>query len=327
MRIIYLCPFTGMCGGTKVIAEHVTRLATRGHAAEWWGLQSAPTWFSRIVPYRRFHTTDELGDALQQQHAAIVATWWQTASWVAPNLRHGSRGFYLVQDIDELTYGMSSAGTSYKLGLRCITESEWVTRELKLRYGVDAVNVGIGIDHRVFRPHPDGTWDKDAVMTSYRPLAGPNDLKGWGTAVHVAELVGGINLLSHLITFGNNGPPKSIPSIPHFHHHNLTDEQLCGLYSYAGVYLMTSRHEGFGLPAAEAMACQTPVVCTDANGNMEFCRHGETAIVGRNVEELADAVLKVQRDGATKMVQRAFDLIQTYQWESVIDRLETLLKG
>src|SRR5262245_16094026 len=104
MRIIYICPFAGLCGGTRVIAEHVSRLAARGHAAEWWGLYSGPAWFPRAVPYRQFANTDLLGNALRSERAVKVATWWETASWVATNLQEGERGFYLVQDIDQHTY-------------------------------------------------------------------------------------------------------------------------------------------------------------------------------------------------------------------------------
>src|SRR4029453_2690917 len=41
------------------------------------------------------------------------------------------------------------------------------------------------------------------------------------------------------------------------------EEDLCDFYRIAKVFVMPSLYEGFGLPAAEAMACGTPVVCSD----------------------------------------------------------------
>ena len=41
-------------------------------------------------------------------------------------------------------------------------------------------------------------------------------------------------------------------------------ETLVSLYSRAALLVMSSLYEGFGLPAAEAMSCETPVVVTRA---------------------------------------------------------------
>ena len=51
-----------------------------------------------------------------------------------------------------------------------------------------------------------------------------------------------------------------------------TDERRQRLLNQATVLLQTSKHEGFCLPPLEAMAAGAAVVCTDANGNRDFCR-------------------------------------------------------
>ena len=45
------------------------------------------------------------------------------------------------------------------------------------------------------------------------------------------------------------------------------------------MFVQTSRHEGFCLPVLEAMAAGAPVVCTDADGNRDFCRDGENCLM------------------------------------------------
>jgi glycosyltransferase involved in cell wall biosynthesis len=326
MRIIYVCPFTGLCGGIKVLAEHVSRLAARGHAAEWWGLDPSPDWFPRPVPYRRFAHTDALGAALRSERGVKVATWWQTASWVAANLRPGDVGAYLVQDEDELTYSASPAGTSYRLGLLPVTESEYVTWLMLSKYGIDPVNVGIGIDLQEFRPL-NIPHDPDRIFTAYRPQAGPHDLKGFSLALRVVQLVRTENPRASLVTFGTHGHPPVPGDVPHIHVPSPPDWKLRELYSGAGVYLMTSRHEGFCLPAAEAMACGSAVVCTNAHGNMEYCRHAETALVGSTAEELAGHVLTLRRDNQVRkrIAAAGREFVRTrYRWEPVVERLELL---
>jgi glycosyltransferase involved in cell wall biosynthesis len=105
-----------------------------------------------------------------------------------------------------------------------------------------------------------------------------------------------------------------------------SDEKLRELYSQAGVYLLTSRHEGFGLPALEAMACGCPVVCIDAHGNMEFCLHGETALVGASPAELAAHVEALQRDRSAwrRLADAGRATAARYQWPAAIDRLAEL---
>jgi glycosyltransferase involved in cell wall biosynthesis len=50
------------------------------------------------------------------------------------------------------------------------------------------------------------------------------------------------------------------------------DEQLLGLYRSADMVAAPSRGEGFGLPLAEAMRLDIPVVTTNYSGQLDFCR-------------------------------------------------------
>lgn len=50
------------------------------------------------------------------------------------------------------------------------------------------------------------------------------------------------------------------------------DEQLLALYRSAAMVVAPSRGEGFGLPLAEAMRLDIPVVTTNYSGQLDFCR-------------------------------------------------------
>lgn len=78
----------------------------------------------------------------------------------------------------------------------------------------------------------------------------------------------------------------------------LTREQLREEYRKADLLLFPTRFEGFGYPAAEAMACGTPVVTTRCSSLPELVEDGVT---GRlcpvdDVRALADAVAELSRD-------------------------------
>jgi glycosyltransferase involved in cell wall biosynthesis len=322
--VVYVLPHASLCGGVKVIAEHVTGLAARGHTAEVWGLTGDFGWFPRPVAHRLFGSTDELGAALRRTKAAKVATFWITASWVKDNSELGE-GYYLIQDEDELTYGGRENGFSYRLGLIPITESEFVTEELYRKYNLWCHNVGIGIDHATFRPLPFIRERFRVLTTARTSSAGPSSLKGWDISQAVLREVVSIEPRASVVTFGQE-PVNELGFIPHIHVQSPTDRKLRELYSQSGVFLSCSRHEGFGLPMLEAMACWCPVVCTDAHGNREFCIHGETALVGKHPKELAEYLVELMSNSKlhAELQVLGYRMSQRYQWSTVIDQLERL---
>jgi glycosyltransferase involved in cell wall biosynthesis len=69
-------------------------------------------------------------------------------------------------------------------------------------------------------------------------------------------------------------------------------DELVRAYNEAAVCVSPSLYEGFGLPAAEAMACGTPVVATTAGAFPEVVAHGETGVLvpPGDARAIADAV-------------------------------------
>ena len=73
------------------------------------------------------------------------------------------------------------------------------------------------------------------------------------------------------------------------------------LLAVSDCFLLTSDHESFGLAALEAMACEVPVVSTNAGGLREVNEDGFsgfTCNVG-DIQALSDAVLKIILDQET----------------------------
>ena len=71
------------------------------------------------------------------------------------------------------------------------------------------------------------------------------------------------------------------------------DVALAALYRSADVLLFPSRSEGFGLVAAEAMACGLPVICVDDTALKEIVPQGECGFrcAAGDLDEFAKACL------------------------------------
>jgi glycosyltransferase involved in cell wall biosynthesis len=78
----------------------------------------------------------------------------------------------------------------------------------------------------------------------------------------------------------------------------VSDEELAQWYRRAQVLVSPSLYEGFGLPAAEAMASGTPVIASDAGALPEVVAHLETGIIVPAADEraLADAIASLLDD-------------------------------
>jgi glycosyltransferase involved in cell wall biosynthesis len=80
---------------------------------------------------------------------------------------------------------------------------------------------------------------------------------------------------------------------------SLTVPELVREYNRAALLVSPSLYEGFGLPAAEGMACETPVLATTGGALPEVVSHGETGwlVPPGDARALADAVRMLLGDG------------------------------
>jgi glycosyltransferase involved in cell wall biosynthesis len=102
-------------------------------------------------------------------------------------------------------------------------------------------------------------------------------------------------------------------------------ERLVRLYRRATLVVVPSRYEGFGLPAAEAMACGAPVVATDAGALPEVVGTGGGGVLvpRDDADALAKAVLGLleQPDTRAALAARARSRMEAaYAWPRVAER-------
>ena len=97
----------------------------------------------------------------------------------------------------------------------------------------------------------------------------------------------------------------------------VADEDLPALYSAADVFVFPSLYEGFGLPVVEAMACGTPVVCSDTTSLPEVAGSAALLVDPTNAAALAEAVRRVLLDANLRRELRGQGLARAaeFTWE------------
>jgi glycosyltransferase involved in cell wall biosynthesis len=97
----------------------------------------------------------------------------------------------------------------------------------------------------------------------------------------------------------------------------VTQEDLPALLSGARLFVFPSLYEGFGLPVLEAMACGTPVVCSNAASLPEVAGGAALLVDPLDVEGLAAALERVLGDEElrARLTQRGFEQARRFSWE------------
>jgi alpha-1,3-rhamnosyl/mannosyltransferase len=94
------------------------------------------------------------------------------------------------------------------------------------------------------------------------------------------------------------------------------DQDLPGLLSQAKLLVYPSQYEGFGLPVLEAMACGTPVICSDAASLPEVAGDAALLIRPGDPDGLAAAVARLLQDPALRldMKDRGLEQARKFCW-------------
>lgn len=109
----------------------------------------------------------------------------------------------------------------------------------------------------------------------------------------------------------------------------VADEDLPALYRQAALFVFPSLYEGFGLPVLEAMACGTPVVCSDVSSLPEVAGDAAVLVPPHDVEALAAGMERVLSDAHLRheMIARGKARAAMFTWERAAEQLLALLEA
>ncbi len=96
----------------------------------------------------------------------------------------------------------------------------------------------------------------------------------------------------------------------------VADDDLAVLYSMATAYVAPSLYEGFGFTVLEAMACGTPVVCSDGGSLPEVAGDAALIVPARDTQALAEAIRRVMDDDELRrtMIMQGFRNAGRFSW-------------
>ena len=97
----------------------------------------------------------------------------------------------------------------------------------------------------------------------------------------------------------------------------VTPSQLIEEYRSASVFVLPSRYEGFGLTVLEAMACGTPVVCSNVSSLPEVVGDAALLVASGDRAALAEAITRILTDASLASSLRAKSITQAakFTWK------------
>ena len=100
---------------------------------------------------------------------------------------------------------------------------------------------------------------------------------------------------------------------------HVPEDEMVALYSGARLFVLPSLHEGFGLPLLEAMACGTPVICSNVGALPEVVGSAALLFDPTKPEEIADAARRVLDDTAlqARLIAEGHSRVRRFSAESM----------
>jgi glycosyltransferase involved in cell wall biosynthesis len=368
MRATFILPHADMSGGIRVLAIYADRLRRRGHDVtvvstpasrdQSWRRIKRAVFGQEPGAWRRFlaalsrrgersntnishfdyvdvplHVIDRFRPVTDRDVPdgdVVIATWWETAEWVAKlSPRKGAKA-YFIQHYEVFDYTPAKrVKATWRLPLCKITVSKWLAELAEREYGDHKVwLVPNSVDTDQFYASPRGRQRQPTVGLLYSTTKWKGvdvSLKAFEIA---AKRVPGLRLLA----FGGDPVADRLPLPPGTSFYHLpAQDSIRDLYASCDVWLCGSYVEGFGLPSLEAMACRCPVVSTDAGGPADFVKSGWNGYlvpVG-DVEALANRLVDVlRRDEAEwrAMSDAALATARQYTWDDATNLMESALR-
>ncbi|MBD1811233.1 glycosyltransferase family 4 protein [Microcoleus vaginatus DQ-U2] len=357
MKITFVLPTLSLTGGMRVLSIYTELLQKRGHKIfivsiplpqptlmqqlrsllRGRGWQSAPkkqkSHFDKVdVESRVIETNRPITDLDVLEADIVMATWWETAEWVAKLSPSKGTKVYFIQHYKAFDYvPKGRVEANWRLRMHKIAVAQWLADIARNEYGDLSVSlVPPTVDTKQF--YDPQSRSKQPRGKQLVPTAGmyytTTPWKDCDIALKAFSLAAKKIPNLRLVAFssGDDSPlPHFVPEDTEYNKEP-TQDQLKEFSSKCDAWLFSSRSEGFGLPILEAMACGTPVIGTPAGATPELLGGGGGILVKpEDPEDMAKAIEQICQLSDAEwraMSETALETVRNYTWEDATNLLE-----
>lgn len=356
MKITFILPINAIGGGNRVIALYARKLTERGHevhavsqpfdARQGAGRRlrnGVKRLLGRPVQRPRPPARSPLLDFLGARHRVlnrpgppgpgdvpdadvIVATWWETAEWVAALPPEKGRKFYLLQGYEVFPHQpVDRVIATYALPLKKIAVSDYIRSEIETNHGATGIEVvHNAVDLAQFNAPPRPR--NPALTVGF--LYSPAEVKRAWLALEALEAARAQVPDLQAVLFGAHPLPRPLPDWAQYEK-SPEQSRIPALYASCDLWLFTSDNEGFGLPILEAMACRTPVLATAAGAAPQLIDGRNGRILPGEAAAFADAIAEFAAMPDAEWQNwshAAHRTAQSHSWDDATDQLLALLE-
>lgn len=331
MNIAYLLEDTDQSGGVRVQLAHADALIARGHRVRLVTKGLPLTWRSSRAEWvyvDDFRQYDAGSDDF------VIGTFWITVPFAHELAqRAGIRAVHLCQGYEgafsayESIRGQIEA--TYRLPIPKLVVAKSLV-EICRRFHDDVTYIGQVVEDEFFRARTPRMHEPPRVLVSGQAQA---DLKGIQDAYGAVAHARWFHQKLDLIRVSPWAPSREEPldSVQEFHVALTTAEMTRLMHSCDILIAPNHREEGFGLPAAEAMASGIPCILTTIPSYLAFDETHDYALFApqENAVELGERLIEMLSEERLRdrLRTRGREVAEQWRVEHVADRLEAFFRA
>jgi len=355
MKITFVLPHAGLAGGIRVVAIYADRLKKHGHDVFVVSQPlSRPTLKEQVrsilrgkgwiptpkfkkshldliasdVPHRILERSRAVVDTDVPDADVVIATWWETAEWVAKLSPSKGAKVYFIQHYEIFEYlPVDRVKATWNLPFHKITVAPWLVDIAQKEYNDRDVSlVPNSVDFKDFYAEPRSKQPVPTVGLTYAPVY----WKGSDIIFRAVEIARQHIPNLKVLAFGEHVLEEPYSKLKNVTYYRLSNQEtIREIYASCDAWMFGSRTEGFGLPILEAMACRTPVIGVPSGIAPELLADGAGILVKpEDPEDMAQAIVAIchlSNEDWQKLSDTAYRKVSNYTWEDATTLFEAAL--